>query len=1132
MAPRDLELVDLDVEAAGLRGRFVRRDQRAQYSPVPSGPGRTPGSVRERFCYTRAGSALVPLVSRDIPDTALRLVASFFDAGTVRRAVDYARTGRVHLVKPPPWPVVAQVRGTEGYVVTVHYAAATSHLRGECSCPAGGDCKHAAATALVAFAREAEHAVHRLESARQVAVGNWLADFGREERRAGADTADRVVAYVIDARDGSMGITALQCARLKRGGLGNGSVIAALGDPGRGPPAWVEVDDLRRIAMLRAVTRAAPHSVRLPLARVHGELLRDLAAGGYLFWESTRGAPLAYGPPVTDALRWQPSPGDPDACRLGLDSHIVIVPAHECHYIDPVASLIGQLDLGMPAELVQRLMTGPPVPAAMRETVERSLRPLMTPAAGPLWSASTGPEQDAGEALLPDEDPAGSLRPRMHASVAGDESTGPAVHITGEAQYGDERFALAEWDPDRPRPRDLVAEGRLHARLQSLIGGLPNRGGPASSLALLADARHVAHVIVPILLGEGWDCELAPDFPHEAPMVGLEWVERLHPVAGSRGWFSVELGVCVAGRTIPLLPVLLQAIRDGQLIVGPDGSAAPVGAGINLRLPDGELVHVPADRVQRWLRPLVELELAGLDRAGELVVPAPVAAEIAGDAPGRFAAPDELAAAGQRLAALLALEPRHEGTDFAGSLRPYQRIGLAWLRTMHDAGYGGLLADEMGLGKTVQVLAFLDGLRADGQLGDAAPALVVAPRSVVGTWAREASRFTPGLRPIVHLGADRADRAASLTCAPLLITSYQTLVRDIELLREVGWTTVVFDEAQALKNASTQLRSAAATLRAGSRICVTGTPIENHLGELWSQIDLAMPGLLGRRSSFEAMFRRPIEKYGEVAPLEYLRRRIRPFLLRRTKEGVELDLPPKTEIVERIDLDTAQRDLYESLRVSLDERVGEALARQGIQGSSMVILDALLKLRQCCCDPRLVKLPEARRVEGSAKLERLMAMLEELADSGRSTLVFSQFTSMLRLIEKACAQAGISTVVLTGATRDRDEVIHRFQAGDAAVFLISLKAGGVGLNLTRADTVIHYDPWWNPAAEAQATDRAHRIGQDRHVMVYKLVAQGTLEEAICTLQDEKRQLTAAALRGGGVTSLAAGDLEALYRRIV
>lgn len=1077
-------------------------------------------------------------VSREIPDTALRLVASFFDAGTVRSAVEYARSGRVHLVKPPPWPVVAQVRGSEGYVVTVHYSPGTSYLRGDCSCPAAIDCKHAAATALIAFARDGEHASHRLESARQVAVGRWLADFGRQDGEGGAPaTAERVVAYVIDAVDGGLGLTAVHCARLRRGGLGAGAVIAGLGDPRRGPPGWIEVDDLRRIAMLRAVTRAAPHATRLPLARLHGDLLRDLAASGRLFWETTRSIPLAYGPAVTDALRWQSTAADPDAYRLGLDSSLVIAPAHDCHYIDPAAALIGPLDLGVPAELVLRLMSGPPVPGSMRATVERSLRPLMTAAAGPLWAPGddelapppAGAPSPAPTALDAATD---SMRPRMVACVVEDASAGPSVHVAGEAVYGGEAFPLAEWDPDRPRPRDLVAEGRHHVRLQALIAGLPHGAGASSSLELLADARHVAHVMVPVLRLEGWECELADGFPHEAPLADVEWVERIRPIADSRAWFSVELGVCVAGRTIPLLPILLQAIRGGQLVIQLDGSAAPIGAGLNVRMPDGELVHVPADRVQRWLRPLVELDLAGLDRDGRLVVPAPVAAAIADEAPGRFAGSAQLDAARERLTGLLALEPRGEGADFAGSLRPYQRLGLGWLRFLHDGGHGGILADEMGLGKTVQVLAFLDGLRADGELGAAAPALVVAPRSVVGTWQREAARFTPALAATVHVGSERADDAAALTAAPLVITSYQTLLRDIDMFREVRWTSVLFDEAQTLKNPGTQLRSAAASLAAVSRFCVTGTPIENHLGELWSQMDLAVPGLLGRRTSFDAIFRRPVEKYGEVAPLDHMRRRIRPFLLRRTKELVELDLPPKTEIVERIDLDTAQRDLYESLRVSLDDRVGKALAQQGIQGSSMVILQALLVLRQCCCDPRLVKLPEARRVQRSAKLERLMAMLEELADSGRKALVFSQFTSMLRLIEAECVKAGISCVVLTGATRDRDEVIRRFQDGEAAVFLVSLKAGGVGLNLTRADTVIHYDPWWNPAAEAQATDRAHRIGQDKHVMVYKLVASGTLEEAICTLQDEKRQLTAAALRDGGVTHLAADDLEALYRRIV
>jgi len=1052
-------------------------------------------------------------VSDDISESALQLVASSFHPATVESAREYVRGDRVHVVKPPPWPVVARVRGDDGYVVTVHCNAGGNQLRGDCSCRVGIDCEHAAATALLVLARERDDAADRDAAARQAVVGDWLAELCRAVGGAAAVAApDRTVAYLLDARDGELGLTVVQCARLRRGGLGGGAPMAALSDPQRGAPRWVEVDDLRRIAMLRAVTRVPPQATRLPLVRIHGELLRDLAGSERLFWESTRSAPLTYGPAVADVLRWQPCLDEPGAHRLGLDSRRVIAPARECHYIDPDSAVIGPLELGVPSELVQRLIAGPPVPASMHATVERSLRPLLAPAAAPV-----------------DAEP---MRPRMVARLDRDAPSGVAVCVAGEALYGDERFPLAVWEPARPFERDLVAEGRCADRLRALLAHLPHGGRAASSLELLADARHIAHTLVPALRAEGWQCELAEDFPHDAPLEDVEWVEQLRPLGESHGWFALELGVSIAGRTVPLLPILLQAIRDGHLVATADGEAAPVGAGLNLRLPEGELIHVPAERVRHWLRPLVELELSGLDASGALAVPASVAAALDDEAPGRFAATAELAAARERLAALIALEPRRESKGFTGTLRSYQRVGLAWLHFLHDAGYGGLLADEMGLGKTVQVLAFLDGLRAARKLGPGSPALVVAPRSVVGTWEREAARFAPRLRPTVHVGAERDQGADALTATPLVITSYQTLLRDVERFREVAWATVVFDEAQAVKNPDTQLRGAAASLRAGSRFCITGTPIENHLGELWSQMDLAMPGLLGRRRSFDAVFRRPIEKHAAAAPLEHLRRRIRPFLLRRTKESVEVELPAKTEIVERIELDTPQRDLYESLRLILDDRVRRALAKEGIHGASMVILDALLKLRQCCCDPRLVKLPEARRTDSSAKLERLVDMLTELADSGRSTLVFSQFSAMLGLIERECQRAGVSYVKLTGATRDRDDVIRRFQDGEAAVFLISLKAGGVGLNLTRADTVIHYDPWWNPAAEAQATDRAHRIGQDKHVMVYKLVARGTVEEAICTMQEDKRRLMDAALRDGGVTNLGAEDLGALYRRLV
>ncbi len=1080
-------------------------------------------------------AAPVPL---DIPDQALRLLTSFFDAATVRSARDYAAGGRVHVVKPPPWPVVAQVRGaTEGYVVTVHLDAGGARLRGDCSCSVGVDCKHAAATALVVFAREEAQTAGRLLAARQAVVGAWLADLGRLEREVDAPPpAERTVAYVLDLRDGVVGLTPLQATRLRRGGLGSGTPIAALADPMRGAPRWVEVVDLRRIAMLRALSRTPADASRMRLDRVHGELLRELADDGVLFWESTRADPLRWGPAVTEALRWRPAGGDADAdaYRLGLDVELTIIAARECHYLDLATMTIGPLELGVPVELIHRLITGPPVPASMRATVDRSLRPLLAEG-GAAIAADTDDDATTTRATAAraTDDDAEPMRPSLLASLDHDDPAARfTVQILAEACYGEQRVPLATWEPTQPLARDLVAEGRAQARLQALLARLPHGPRAASSRDVLTDARHVAHVIIPALRAEGWDCTVADDFPHEAPLADVAWLEHLRPIGESPAWFAVELGVTIAGRTVPLLPILLQAIRDGQLVIGVDGVAVPTGGGLNLTLPEGELVHVPAERVQRWLRPLIELGLHGLDDDGALVIPALAATAIDDAAPGRFAAPGALAAARAHLDGLLALAPRDDGAGFTGELRPYQRVGHAWLRCLHDAGCGGLLADEMGLGKTVQLLAFLEGLRADGVLTAAAPALVVAPRSVVGNWQREAARFAPALAPAVHLGAGRGDTPDVLTRVPLLITSYQTLARDLDLFGSIRWTTIILDEAQAVKNPDTQLRAATAALQAHSRFAVTGTPIENHLGELWSQLDLAMPGLLGRRASFDAIFRKPVEKFAATAPLERLRQRIRPFLLRRTKETVELDLPPKTEIIERVELDTAQRDLYETLRVALDRRVHEALAKKGIQGASMAILDALLKLRQCCCDPRLVKRDEARKVRASAKLERLITMLEELADSGRATLVFSQFATMLGLIEQACARAGLTTLKLTGASRDRDDIVRRFQAGEAPVFLISLKAGGVGLNLTRADTVIHYDPWWNPAAEAQATDRAHRIGQDRHVHVYKLVARGTLEEAICELQDGKRQLTEATLRDGGATRLTADDLHALYQRVV
>jgi SNF2 family DNA or RNA helicase len=379
-------------------------------------------------------------------------------------------------------------------------------------------------------------------------------------------------------------------------------------------------------------------------------------------------------------------------------------------------------------------------------------------------------------------------------------------------------------------------------------------------------------------------------------------------------------------------------------------------------------------------------------------------------------------------------------------------------------------------------------------------------------------------------GADRADRFPEIDNADLVVTTYALLSRDADHLLPVQWHMAVLDEAQAIKNAAAKTTQLVCRLDARHRLCLTGTPMENHLGELWSQFAFLMPGLLGDAKRFARVFRTPIEKKQDGERRGVLSGRLKPFLLRRTKSLVAADLPPKTEILRPLELAGPQRDLYETVRVAMHEKVRREVAEKGLARSHIVVLDALLKLRQVCCDPRLVKLTAARQVSASAKLEHLMEMLPPLIEEGRQILLFSQFTSMLDLIKPAVAEAGIDFVELRGDTKDRAGPVAQFQKGEVPLFLISLKAGGTGLNLTAADTVIHYDPWWNPAVEDQATDRAHRIGQDKPVFVYKLVAQGTVEERMLELQQRKKALAAGIYDAAGGTGagLEAGDIERLF----
>ncbi len=450
--------------------------------------------------------------------------------------------------------------------------------------------------------------------------------------------------------------------------------------------------------------------------------------------------------------------------------------------------------------------------------------------------------------------------------------------------------------------------------------------------------------------------------------------------------------------------------------------------------------------------------------------------------------------------------------DLETVLRPYQKQGVAWLHFLRENGFGGILADEMGLGKTLQTLAFLRFVRQTKSVN--APALIVCPTSLVFNWVAEAKKFTPDLKVLALHGPDRHARFGEIAASDIVVTSYALIRRDAERYREFEFDTVVLDEAQHIKNRQTQNAQAVKAVKAQHRIVLTGTPLENSVLDLWSIFDFLMPGYLGAAKDFRERYELPITKEKNPEAQARLARRLRPFMLRRLKKEVASDLPAKLEQVSFCELTPEQRNVYQQVIEASRKEVLEAVGAQGIAKSRMVVLTALLRLRQVCCDLRLLKLDNVNPANASGKLEMFGELLEEVIDGGHRLLVFSQFVGMLTLLKEKLAAEEIEFCYLDGSTTNRAEVVERFQTNAAIpVFLISLKAGGVGLNLTGADTVIHFDPWWNPAVEDQATDRAHRIGQTRVVTSYKLITRDTVEEKILTLQNRKREIINAMIGG-------------------
>ena len=576
-------------------------------------------------------------------------------------------------------------------------------------------------------------------------------------------------------------------------------------------------------------------------------------------------------------------------------------------------------------------------------------------------------------------------------------------------------------------------------------------------------------------------------------------------------WFDLEGGATFGDQQVGL-PRLLAALRKGETSV---------------KLDDGTFGMLPEDWLKKYglVASLGEVEGDHLrfkrSQVGLLDALLAAQPEVTFDATFSKAR-DEL----QRFNGIAAVDPP---AGFVGQLREYQRDGLGWLQFLRQFGCGGCLADDMGLGKTVQVLALLESRRQERARSTngarVGPSLVVVPRSLVFNWRQEAARFAPQLRVLDHTGLDRQRDNVDFSQHDLILTTYGTLRRDVPSWKDVRFDYCILDEAQAIKNADSESAKAVRLVQADQRLALSGTPVQNHLGELWSLFDFLNPGMLGKGSALkiDGGFRNP-----SADSRMLLARALRPYILRRTKEQVAKDLPAKTEQTIFCDLEPEQRKLYNELKEHYRQSLLQKVATEGMAKSKILVLEALLRLRQAACHPGLID--KKRSDEPSAKLELLLSQLTDVIDEGHKVLIFSQFTTLLGILRQRLDAAKTPYLYLDGKTRDRQAKVDEFQNNpDAKLFLISLKAGGLGLNLTAAEYVFLLDPWWNPAVEAQAIDRAHRIGQEKPVFAMRLIARDTVEEKVLELQKAKRDLADAIISADNslIRDLSRDDLELL-----
>ncbi len=1072
---------------------------------------------------------------------------SLFNPSYFERGVSYFKSSKVIKVqanlKEKQIISIVKGNGSNRYNTRIKLDIANGSLLdvyGKCSCPVAINCKHVIASLLEYINNH---------QATEQSTGRWVNQLKEAQlefftRQPTTQGSSDIILYIVSINDYPSGkricINTVKTRQRKDGSFGQSRPFTVkMGSQA----SYIRDEDAITLALLESLKSETGQSNAVLEGNAGNKVLQELINTGRCHWQDDSYPKLKLSETKSSRLSWHLKNDTTQEVRADqLSGDYILLPVLPVHYLNIKTGECGVLECGLPQKIASILVGSPSIAISEVEdlsiTLEKEFRGLDIPLP-----------------IIPNIKPVDDINPI------------PVLHLYNEEiekLYFDEdedRLSIAtlRFDYKGHIVSPLDDTEKFTHKVDSSFEVIKRNWGfekdiirTLDDIGLIADeyslddALQLDPVLIPEtwldfmlnhkqrLISEGWEIKIAMDFDFQFDEVS-DWYAQINQ--DSNDWFKLELGVDIDGESVNLLPFLvsyLDTLKGAKSVT--DLQQYPDDFPLLFRQENGRLLHIPLAKVRHIIDTLVELyDPDSLDQDGNLELSRYHSRQLSalnnsqtllkwsgGEAIRNFA--DKL----DDFKGVVAVEPPN---GLIAELRDYQKEGLSWLQFLREYDLGGILADDMGLGKTVQTLAHI--LIEKNENRAVLPSLVVAPTSLMVNWSREIARFTPGLSVMVLQGADRKEKFSKINECDIVLTTYPLLSRDTDILLQQKWHIVVLDEAQHIKNPKSKAAQTACQLTTNHRICLTGTPMENHLGELWSQFHFLMPGILGDEKRFRRLFRVPIEKQQDAMRQSQLRKRIAPFLLRREKTQVAAELPPKTEILTEVELEGPQRDLYETIRVSMHSKVIKAIESNGISRSQIIILDALLKLRQVCCHPQLLKIPSAKKVSTSAKLSQLMEMLPEMVEEGRRILLFSQFTSMLAIIEKQLQKHNLDYVQLTGQTRNREIPIDTFQSGKVPIFLISLKAGGTGLNLTAADTVIHYDPWWNPAAENQATDRAHRIGQDKPVFVYKMITAGTVEEKIAEMQVRKQALADAIYSNGNTGGqLGLEDLDALFEPIV